>query len=283
MKIAVIIQARTSSTRLPKKVLKPLPYNSNITVLEQVIRRLKHSKIIDEIIIATTTDKQDNEIINISNKEKVKCFKGSMNNVLQRYYLAAKENNIDIIVRVTSDCPCIDSNIIDWMLNEHLKNNVDYTYQNKKNEFPLGLCPEIINFSALEKAYLNAKEDYEKEHVTPYIYLTKPNDFNLLFLKTPKKYNAPNIRITLDTEEDYILLCAIYDYLYENDNFFRTEQIINLFNEKSWLKLITKKIINKKIKNTKKKELIEGIKILELQGLISAAEILKNQNQINFS
>src|SRR4030066_2065637 len=103
--VGAIIQARISSMRLPGKVLKDLPYASGITCLEQVIRRLKKSKRLNEIIIATTKDKEDNRVVDIVKKEEVKYFRGCKENVLSRYYLTAKENNLDIIVRVTSDCP----------------------------------------------------------------------------------------------------------------------------------------------------------------------------------
>ena len=122
MKIGAIIQVRTSSTRLPGKILKELPYNSGITCLEQVIRRLKKSKRLNDIIIATTKEKEDNEIVDIAKKEDVKYFRGSKENVLSRYYFSAKENNIDIIVRITGDYPCIDAGIIDLTIDDHIKN-----------------------------------------------------------------------------------------------------------------------------------------------------------------
>jgi len=169
MKIGAIIQARTSSTRLPGKVLKELPYASSITCLEQVIRRLKKSKRLNEIIIATTKNAEDDQIINISKKENVKYFRGSKENVLSRYYFAAKENNIDLIVRITSDCPCIDTDITDLTIDDHINKMADYTTNSLVRTYPHGLDMEVFNFNVLEESYKNAKEDYEKEHVTPYI------------------------------------------------------------------------------------------------------------------
>ena len=107
--IGAIIQARTSSTRLPGKVLLELPYGSGITVLQQVIRRLKQSKKIDTIVVATTEDKADDAIVDIASRESVSSFRGSKENVLERYYLAAKSFGLETIVRITSDCPCIDA------------------------------------------------------------------------------------------------------------------------------------------------------------------------------
>lgn len=273
MKIGAIIQARTSSTRLPGKILKELPYSNGTTCLEQVIRRLKKSKKLNDIIIATTKDAQDDQIINIAKKEDVKYFRGSKENVLSRYYFAAKKNNIDLIVRITSDCPCIDAQIVDVVISEHLKTNVDYTSNSLIRTYPHGFDVEVFNFNALEEAYKNAKKDYEREHVTPYIK-RNPQKFKINIVKAPKELYAPDIRITLDTEEDYALLCAVYDYLYSKNKYFNAYDIVNLFNEKSWLKLINKKIIQKKIFNTLEEELEEAKKILNLQDLKRARDFI---------
>ena len=123
MKIGAIIQARSSSTRFPAKVLKELPYGSGITVLQQVIRRLKNSNIIDDVIVATTTEREDKNIVKVAQREDIKWFRGSKEDVLSRYYLAAKQNKLDTIVRITSDCPCIDPKIIDSIIGKHLRTN----------------------------------------------------------------------------------------------------------------------------------------------------------------
>ena len=243
MKIGIIIQAKIDSTRLPGKVLKQLPYGSGTTVLEQVIKRVKRSKKNNEIIVATTKQKKDREIIKIAKKEKVKSFRGSMDNVLERYYEAAKKNNLDIIVRITSDCPCIDFNIIDFFIKKYKEIKVDYI-SNLSKTYPLGLDMQIFSFKALKKAYKNAKNDYEKEHVVPYIH-KNPNLFKIFKIKAPEQFYAPDIRITLDTEEDYALLCVIFDYLYFKNKYFTACDIIDLFKQKPWLKLINKKTARK--------------------------------------
>ncbi|MBA7554427.1 hypothetical protein ES705_47047 [subsurface metagenome] len=140
--------------------------------------------------------------------------------------------------------------------------------------YPHGLDVEVFNFDALEKAYKDATKDYEKAHVTPYIY-RNPQIFKINKIEAPKELYSPDIRITLDTEEDYALLCAVYDYLYPKDKNFNAYDIVNLFNEKPWLKLINKKIIQKKIFNTLKEELKEAVKILDLQDLKRAQDFLK--------
>ena len=273
MKIGAIIQARTTSTRLPGKVLKELPYNSGITCLEQVIRKLKKSKRLNSIIIATTKEIEDDPIIDIAKEESVKHFRGSKENVLSRYYLTAKENNIDIIVRITSDCPCIDADITDLTIDDYINKMADYTSNSLIRTYPHGLDVEVFNFNSLEKAYKNATKDYEREHVTPYIN-RNPQKFKINIVKAPKELYSPDIRITLDTEEDYALLCAVYDYLYLKDKYFNAYGIVNLFNEKPWLKLINKKIIQKKIFSALEEELKEAIKILDLQDLNKARDFI---------
>lgn len=245
-KIGAIVQARFSSTRLPGKILKKLPYGSNITALAQVIRRLKRSKEIDDIVVATTQEKESPQIINIAKSEKVKHFRGSTENVLSRYYMAAKENAFDIIVRITSDCPCVDPEITDLIIKKYLTTKADYMSNTLKRAFPRGLDVEVFSFDALERAYKNANKDFEKEHVTPYIY-GNPRIFKVAAVKSTTGLRAPQIRITLDTEEDYALLCTVFDNLYYKTPRFTAYDIIKLFKKKPWLELINKKIIQKKI------------------------------------
>ena len=273
-KIGAIIQARTSSTRLPEKVLLNLPYGSGVNVLQQVIRRLKASKHINQIITATTTDDADTKIVNTAKKENVLFFRGSKDNVLERYYLAAKENDLDIIVRITSDCPCIDPEIVDEVLSTHLKKRSDYTSNTLIRTFPVGLDVEVISLQTLEKCYNNAKNDLEKEHVTLYVHnnLDKFKTENVSLEGTDRS----QIRITLDTEEDYALLCSVFDYLYEPDEFFKYNDIINLFEGKPWLSLINKKIVAKKSFKTVDDEFNEALRILELQELKNARKFLQD-------
>lgn len=276
MKIAAIIQARTSSTRLSGKILKELPYNSGITCLEQVIKRLKKSKKLNDIIVATTKEKADNKIVDIAKKEDVRYFRGSKGDVLSRYYFAAKENNTDIIVRITSDCPCIDADITDLTIDVHINKMADYTTNCLVRTYSHGLDVEVFNFDALENAYKNATKDYEREHVSPYI-TRNSQTFKISEIRAPQELHAPDIRITLDTEEDYALLCAVFDYLYPNNKYFDAYDIVDLFNERPWLKLINKKIMQKKIFSTLEEELKEAIKILDLQDLRRIRDFLKER------
>lgn len=274
MKIGAIIQARTSSTRFPKKVLKSLPYESDICVLQQDIRRVKQSKLLDEVIIATTMNSEDNEIVEVAIKENTPYFRGSLDNVLERYYDAAREYDLDVVVRITSDCPCVDWQIIDEIIQSHIDSGADYTSNTLIETFPRGIDCEVFNFEVLKEAYLNANEKYEKEHVTPYIYKTNPDKFKINKYVSSEDYS--NIRITLDTPQDYAVLCVIYDNLYENDNFFTLTDILDLFEKKPWIKYINEDIIQKKVFNTLSEELSEVINLCERQDLDKAKEFIKN-------
>lgn len=270
-----IIQARMTSTRLPKKVLRELPYGSGETVLHQVIKRVKAADKIDKIIVATTLDKEDDDIVKALEKEKdVLIYRGSTDNVLERYYLAAKENNLDTIVRITSDCPCIDPVVIDDLIFFHFDEQNDYTSNTQHRSFPHGLDVEVFSFLALRDAFENAKEKYETEHVTPYIYRTHRDKYRIGNIESG--YNRPDIRITVDTIEDYTLLCSVYDYLYAKKELFGLDEIIELFSEKPWLLEINKKIVQKKAFNTIEDEIREAIKILEMQEMKKTLGILKN-------
>ena len=275
MKIGAIIQARTSSTRLPKKVLKPLPANSDVCVLQQVIRRVAKSKLIDEIIVATTTHSEDEEIVEVAKKENVKYYQGSLENVLERYYMAALENNLDVIVRITSDNPCIDYQLIDDVIYSHLNFNADYTSTALVEHFPIGIGVELINFDVLENVYNNATKNYEKEHVTPYIYKSHPDDFNINVFKGVG-INYSNIRLTLDTPQDYVLLAIVYDYLYQDNIYFDLNDILSLFDNKPFLKDINSKITQKRVYNNLDDELQELIKLCDKQELYRAKDFIIN-------
>jgi len=243
-KIGAIIQARMDSTRLPNKVLLNLPYDSKITVLENIVERARMSRFLKEIIIATSNKKEDDAIENLSKKIKTPCFRGDKHDVLSRYYQAAKKYELNHIVRLTGDNPCIDIDIIDHAVSFHIKENNDYT---ATKNYPAGLNAEVFSFSALEAAHKNASRDFEKEHVGPYIYKSNPKKFKINFLEAKKELKHPEIRVTLDTEEDYALLCAVFDHLYRGNNFFRIKDIVKLFKQKPWLLMINKKIVHKKI------------------------------------
>lgn len=241
-RIHCIVQARLGSTRLPGKIFligkkKPL--------IDHLIERLKFSKQISKIIIATPeTYGQDLFKIHF-NLIKDNIFFGPENNVLARYYKCAKKFNSKIIVRITSDCPLMDYRIIDKMILYFKKKKCDYLSNVHPRNYPSGLDVEIFKFSALKRAYFNAKKNFEKEHVTPYIW-RNPKKFKILNYKSVnlQKNLNKNYRLTLDYLEDYILIATIFKKLYKNDKKFSFDKILKFLKKNHKISKINKKFIN---------------------------------------
>jgi spore coat polysaccharide biosynthesis protein SpsF len=246
MKTVAIIQARIGSTRLPNKVMKTL---CDRTVLAHVIDRVKHCNRIDQIVVATTTLSQDDAIVKEAELCGVNWFRGSESNVLERYYLTAKEYQADTIMRITSDCPLLDIEIIEQLLSYFQEENnmglgIDYISNTLRRSFPIGLDAEVFTFNALEIAYNYAIKDYEKEHVTPYIY-QHPDLFSLHNLSHDD--DLSHYRWTLDTPEDYELIKIIYENLYPQNPLFGMDEILSFLEKKPEINQINAHIKQKKL------------------------------------
>ncbi|ADD67246.1 acylneuraminate cytidylyltransferase [Denitrovibrio acetiphilus DSM 12809] len=277
MKTAAIVQGRTASTRLPGKILRDLPLGSGITVLEQVIRRLKKCRQLDYVVVATTDEEIDDQIADLCTNTGMDFYRGSQDNVLNRYTKTAEAFGADIVVRVTSDCPCIDPDIIDTMV-EFYKNDgtFDYISNNRPRVYAHGLDAEVIRFTALKEADRNADLKYEMEHVSPYI-TGRPEKFKIGSYIPEALTGGEDIRITLDNKEDYTLLCAVYDMLYEKDNYFGNESIVELFRSKPWLYEINANVQNKVKFENIQDELKQAVKVLDLQELYTASDIIRQK------
>lgn len=164
--LAAIIQARMGSTRLPKKVMLNILEKP---ILWHVINRVSKASLIDKLIVATTTNNEDDAIVEFCKNNGILFFRGSENDVLDRYYQCAKEYNITDIARITADCPLHDPNVIDMIIKEYMGNDYDYVSNSIEYTFPDGLDVEIFSFDALKIAWENAKLFSEREHVTPYM------------------------------------------------------------------------------------------------------------------
>lgn len=243
MKVVCIVQARVGSTRLPRKVLKKI---CEKTVLEHDIDRLRRIKNIDEIIIATTTLEKDNAIIEECERLKVKYFRGAEEDVLSRYYYAAKENNADVVVRVTSDCPLIDPEVSENIIQFYLDNKDEYDYVSNTIErtYPRGLDTEVVSFSVLRKTFIEANKDYEREHVTPYIYQNM-DKFRVEQYKNDTDYSE--YRWTLDTKEDFQVIKKIYEGLYKGNKMFDFNNILKFISENPYIVKINENIEQKKL------------------------------------
>jgi len=240
--IGAIIQTRMTSTRLPGKVLENI---AGKAMVWHVINRLSFSKKIDDIILAIPTTKESNVLEDFARDHNLKCFRGSEEDVLLRFYGAAKEFGCDVIVRVTSDCPLIDPEIVDLIIEKYQK--VDYASNTLERSFPRGLDAEVFSFSVLEKAHKEAKEYYQREHVTPYIY-EHPEIFKLYSVKAEGKLKRPDLRLTVDTKEDLELVREIYKHLYNPQKIFLTKEVIDLFERNPELSEINNNIKQKSLK-----------------------------------
>jgi len=220
--VTCILQTRMGSTRLPGKVLMKI--NKNDLILDFVIRQLKFSELIDEIVIATTNLEQDDIIEKYAKDNGIKYFRGSSLDVLDRYYQCAKELKLSTILRVTSDCPLIDPKIVDKIIRKFKEGKYDYVSNFLSHSFPNGTEAEMFSFSVLENAWHNGKKSNEREHVTPYIY-DNQEKFCLGQIKNEKDYS--NFRWSVDRKDDLELIKAIASKIKKSP--ILMEDIIQLF------------------------------------------------------
>lgn len=233
MKNLAIIQARYGSSRLPGKVLLPL---GDKTVLECVIDRVKKSRYVNEIIVATTIEKIDTPIVLLCASKGIRVFCGSENDVLDRYYQIARLLRPEHITRITADCPLLDPDILDIVIKKHLETGSDYTSNILEVTYPDGLDCEIMKYNVLEEAWKNANLLSQREHVTQYIIHS--DKFKKVSVKSGIDYSAE--RWTIDTSEDYQLLSAIYQGLKDNDDFMKMETVMKFLYAKEDLQKLNK-------------------------------------------
>jgi spore coat polysaccharide biosynthesis protein SpsF len=223
-----IIQARMSSTRLPGKVLKT---SYGRSMLERMVERIRKSTLLEEVLVATTTDGSDDLIESACKRIGVKCFRGSLQDVLDRYYQAAIQWKAESVVRLTGDCPLIDPMLIDDVIRALTETRVDFACNRLpppfKRTYPIGLDVEACTFSALENAWHNAKAKNEREHVMPYLY-TEPGRFKVTQLNYSE--DLGHLRWTLDTPQDLLLLRRIYRHFHGRNDFSWLD-VLNLYRE----------------------------------------------------
>jgi len=202
-----MIQARTGSTRLPKKVLAIIEKK---TLIWHVINRVKKTKNIDQIILLTTGKKEDKILLNIAKENGILGFSGPIHDVLSRYFNCAKKFNADPIIRITADCPLMDPKIIEKLLKIYLNGDFEYVTNTLPSTFPDGLDIEIFSLNTLERAFNEARLKSEREHVTPYIR-NHPEKFRIFNLKNNKDFS--NFRWVVDEKKDLKFVRAVYSKL----------------------------------------------------------------------
>lgn len=257
MKIVATIQARMSSSRLPKKVMANI--YGNLNTIEIIVARVKKAKLIDEIIVATTNHHSDDRLVDFLKKKNINYYRGSQNNVLLRVVRAARKHKPHLLVQLTGDNPVVDYEIIDYMVRYFKKNysRFDYITNNglsnlSNRQIPMGLDVSVIKFASLNKVLNLVKKKDTKEHPSLYFYREGKKKFRILNLKMKPEWINKNLRLTLDTQEDLIFFKKLFRKLYKKKGaFFLTKDILNL------------QIKNKKIfliNNNIKQKLPEGIK-----------------------
>jgi spore coat polysaccharide biosynthesis protein SpsF len=240
MKVIAIIQARMGSTRLPGKVLMDL---GGITVLAHVLRRTCRATLIQGAMVATTESVADDAIVRECHRFDVPCFRGSEEDVLDRYYQAAHTCNAEAVVRVTSDCPLIDRELIDKTIRIFLDQRADYASNISPRTYPRGLDTEVFSMPALERAWREAREPSQREHVTPYLYV-HPELFRQASTSGHPDYSQ--YRWTLDTREDLSLLRAIYAR-FGNQDGFTWREVIALMEDEPELRELNAHVAQKSL------------------------------------
>lgn len=218
MKATAILQGRVGSTRLPGKVLLPLAGKPTIL---HVYQRTLYCKQIDRIIVATTTNPKDDPIAELFEGLGVEVFRGIEDDPLERYYQAATHYNLKHIVRIMSDCPLMDPEVVDEVIKGYFKGNYDHFYLG--GEFPTGLDTTVFSYDTLKKAREEAKDRYEREHITPYMS-NHPELFKVGQLE--KFHGLRHLRWVMDYPEDYEFIKRVYNALYEEGNLFLSKDIL---------------------------------------------------------
>ena len=213
MKIGAIVQARMGSTRLPGKVLADI---CGATMLARTVYRTQQAAMLDSVIVATSTETEDDAVLTESEAIGVEVFRGSEQDVLDRYYQAARYQRLDVIVRITADCPLIDPGIIDRVVTAFVERRPDYASNVLERTYPRGLDTECIDAGALGVAWALAKEPYQRTHVTPFFY-ENPDQFRLVSVKASQDLHGH--RWTVDTAADLEFVRAVYGRLMSEPRF----------------------------------------------------------------
>jgi spore coat polysaccharide biosynthesis protein SpsF len=228
--IQAILQARVSSTRLPGKVLKPI---LDVPMLQRQIERIKRTEKIERFLVATSTDPTDDPIESLCREAEVGCFRGSLNDVLDRFYKAAAQYNPSHVVRLTGDCPLYDPELADKIIKQHLLGNYDYTSNTIQPTFPDGLDIEVFSFKCLEEAWREANLNSQREHVTPFIN-QQPNRYKLFNYTSDIDHS--DLRWTVDEQRDFEFISIVYNSLYNTNPCFKTTDILDFLDKHSELR-----------------------------------------------
>lgn len=229
MKIAAVVESRMSSKRLPGKNLKPI---LGEPMLARLLERLKRSEMITDICIATSTHPSDAALEELARTEGVKCFRGSLEDVLDRTLRAAKLVEADILVEITGDCPLIDHAIMDAAIRRFLKGDCDYVANVlDRLSFSIGFDVQVFSVDLLEEIASLAKDPYDRNNVTPFIY-RNPARYRLLNLYAPPELDRPQYFLSVDQLSDFQVITTIYEALYPKDPAFEAREIVGFIDKR---------------------------------------------------
>ena len=240
-KIIATIEARMTSTRLPGKVLMEV---CGEPLLSHLVRRLKEVRLIQEIVIATTTNTEDNAIEDLAKKIGASIYRGSEHDVLGRVLEAAESAKGDIIVEITGDCPIIDIEIVDQAIRMYICNDFDYVSNAVVRSYPDGMDVQVFSTKTLRKVAMATQAPDDREHVSKYIY-DNPSMFRLCHLVAPGNLEDPQLGLTLDEKKDYELIKLIMENLREKNPLFGWRDIQDLLREKPDLRMINSTVKRK--------------------------------------
>lgn len=253
--IVAVLQARMSSTRLPGKVIKPL---LGIPMLFRQIERIKQAQKIDKLILATSTDKSDDLLEKLSQEYDVECFRGSLEDVLDRYYQAVLPYSPEHVVRLTGDCPLTDPFLIDAVIQFHVDGGYDYSGNAIEPTYPDGLDVEVMRFSALYQAWKEANLSTQREHVT--LFFSQNRDaFKIGCFRNSVDHSA--WRWTVDEELDFKLVETIFNELYPRNPLFSSNDVVAFLQEYPNLNLLNSKYtrnegLKKSVKNNRGENIV---------------------------
>ncbi|MBF0254453.1 MAG: glycosyltransferase family protein [Candidatus Omnitrophica bacterium] len=244
LKKIATIEARMSSSRLPGKVLMPLADRPS---LERMVERIRRAKSIDEVVVATTVSAADDAVVEWAQSAGVAVFRGSEEDVLLRVLEAARAFHGGIICELTGDCPLIDPEIIDALMDRYVRSNADYVSNILRRTYPRGLDTQIFSTQVLEEVDRLTQDPADRENVSLYIY-EHPERFRLDGMEAPEPLRRPKLRWTVDTQEDYAMIAGIYAELYPKNPAFTSFDVMAYLDRHPELRDLNAHVVQKKVR-----------------------------------